>query len=227
MKRYLQCILIGVPIWYVVGILIIFAPEFTAALNLPPDIQAAAQKHDGDIIMICYIGLAVGDLGSGVMSQVLKSRRRAVYIFMSFTFAMTLFYLNMNRLGITPNLTHLYILSFLLGFGTGYWAVFVTNAAEQFGTNIRSTVTTTVPNFVRGSLELVLIVYGALRGAKIAPGQYEGLGMIDSALLVGIVVFLIAFVSLYFLPEGYGKDLDYIEEEELASEPTQPAGAEQ
>lgn len=199
--KYLHSILIGIPIWYIVGLLVFFLPEFVQALDLPARVQE--NVNVGQAISLCYIGLAIGDISSGLLSQVLKSRKRAVATFMVLTVAFGGYYL----LGGMTSLTQVYVTCFLLGFGTGYWAVFVTVASEQFGTNIRATVTTTVPNFVRGSLSLVILLFTFLREEN-----GLGLGMVNSALIVGGIVFAAAFTSLYLMPETYGKDLNYLEE---------------
>jgi MFS family permease len=141
-KRYLAIIVVGVPIWYVVGILITFSPEFGRAMRMP------AIPHAGTAVMFCYAGLAVGDLTSGWLSQWMGSRKRVLAIFLAMTAACVAIYF----LPWTKPLGAFYGLCAALGFAAGYWAVFVTVAAEQFGTNLRATATTTVPNFVRGAV---------------------------------------------------------------------------
>jgi MFS transporter, putative metabolite:H+ symporter len=194
---YLSSVAIGVPIWYVIGILITFSPEFTSASGSTEVVVA------GQGVMWAYVGLAAGDLVSGLVSHWLRSRRRAILLFLLMTSACVAWYL------FTPNKTATltYVMCGALGFCVGYWAVFVTTAAEQFGTNLRATVATTVPNVVRGSLVPAVLLFRALRH------QYEGdvFGLQTSALIVGAAVMALAFLGWYYLSETYGKDLDYVE----------------
>jgi MFS family permease len=190
--KYLCCILLGVPAWYVIGILATFAPEFGRALAMP------VLPTGSSAVMCLYAGCALGGLASGGASQVLRSRLKAAFAFVAATAALTAVYLNMSGAALAP----FYGVCFALGFGTGYWAVFVTIASEQFGTNIRATVTTTVPNFVRGSLVAVSWAFSALK-----PGR----GILGAAGIVGAACFGLAFLSLTGLKETFGKDLDYLE----------------
>ncbi len=192
--RYIQCILIGLPTWYVVGILVTLSPEFGHAFGMDTPPATAAQA-----VMWCYIGLALGDLLSGTISQVWKSRRKTMALFHLISLSTVLYYLFSGNI----SLQAIYFKCFLLGIGVGYWAVFVTIAAEQFGTNIRATAATTVPNFVRGALALIFFIFTTLKTTA---------GIINSALLVGVVCILTALVAVYFLPETYNKELDYFEE---------------
>ncbi len=190
--RYLKCILIGVPLWFVVGILVTFSPEFGKVFGITEDVSA------GRAIMFCYLGLTLGDLGSGFLSQVLKSRRKVVILFLILMSTGVLYYL---YAGIS-SVAHLYAVCLYLGIAAGYWAVFVTIAAEQFGTNLRATVATTVPNIVRGSVVVLTLSFKAL---------HPSLGFVTAATLVGVVSFVLAFVSAFGLQETFGKDLDYLE----------------
>ena len=190
--KYLCCILLGVPVWYVIGILATFAPEFGRALQMP------AIPTGSTAVMCLYAGCSLGGLASGGISQYLRSRRKAAFMFVSATAALTVAYLNLTGLALAP----FYTLCFGLGFATGYWAVFVTIASEQFGTNIRATVPTTVPNFVRGSLVAVSWAFAALK-----PGR----GILGAAGIVGAACFGLAFLSMTGLRETFGKDLDYLE----------------
>jgi MFS family permease len=192
LRRYLCCILIGVPIWYVIGILATFAPEFGRALAMP--VLPAASTA----VMCLYAGCSAGGLGSGWLSQILRSRRAAVLVFASATAVLTAVYLNFRGGALIP----FYALCFGLGFGTGYWAVFATIASEQFGTNLRATAATTIPNFVRGSLVAVSWAFAALKPAR---------GVLGAAGIVGVACFAAAFVSLLGLRETFGRDLDYLE----------------
>jgi putative MFS transporter len=191
-KKYLAVILIGVPIWYVIGILITFSPEIGLALGMTEAPSA------GRAVMFAYLGLAGGDFASGFYSQFIGSRRRVVLLFQLLTTACVAVYFFVAPF----SLTGFYALCVALGFSVGYWAVFVTVASEQFGTNIRATATTTVPNVVRGSVVLLTSSVGWLR---------PQVGVVYSALIVGVVALAISFVALWGLEETFGKDLDYIE----------------
>ncbi|MGZ3724415.1 MAG: MFS transporter [Pseudobdellovibrio sp.] len=193
--KYVRCILIGVPVWYVVGILITFSPELAKALNVNEAISA------GRAIMFCYAGLAVGDLVSGLISQYLKSRVRSIWIFMSLTLLMTLVYFNIHQISAAV----FYLICAGLGFGAGYWAVFATTAAEQFGTNLRATVTTSVPNFVRGSVVLLTLLFQYFKGLFNSD-------LVISASLVGALVFAVAFFSLYRMQDSFKQDLNFHED---------------
>jgi MFS family permease len=190
--KYLQCIVIGLPIWYCIGILVTFSPEFGKAFGFPTPVSA------GKAVMYAYIGLVLGDLASGLVSQYWKSRRKVVALFITITGAFILIYLFS---GISSAET-LYTVCVPLGFGVGYWSVFVTSAAEQFGTNMRATVTTTVPNFVRGAVVPITSLFQYLK----AP-----MGIVNSALVVGMICLLAAYLAVWGLKETFGKDLDFVE----------------
>jgi MFS transporter, putative metabolite:H+ symporter len=190
--RYICCILIGLPLWFVIGILVTFSPEFGKALKMV-DIPKA-----GTAIMCSYIGLSLGGLASGCLSQLFKNRKGITAIFMGLNAVFILFYLYFP----SPSSGIFYMTCLALGFASGYWALFVTIAAEQFGTNIRSTVATTVPNFVRGSVVPLTLSFQALK---------DQFGIIDGTIIVAVVCVVIAFVALLGLEETYGKSLDYVE----------------
>lgn len=191
-KKYLNCILIGIPLWFVVGVLVTFSPEFGKELNATEPLSA------GTGIMWCYIGIAIGDVVAGFMAQMLRSRKKVMLTFLILTGISIVVYLNAE--GMTSR--QFIWLALFLGFSSGYWATFVTIASEQFGTNLRATVTTTVPNFVRGSLVLATLSFTALKGS---------MGIINSALTVGFISLAIAIIALYQLKETFNKDLDYVE----------------
>ena len=190
--KYISCVLIGIPIWYVIGLLITFSPELGAALGMPVAPSA------GRAIMYAYIGLAAGDFISGFLSQYLGTRKKVVFAFILITAAAIATYVLTSGL----SLVAFYALCVALGFGSGYWAVFVTIASEQFGTNIRATVTTTAPNFVRGSVPLLIFLFQGWRGS---------LGVIGSASAVGAITIVVALIGLWNLEETHGKDLDFVE----------------
>jgi len=194
--KYLHCIVIGIPIWYVVGLLVMNSSDNFAPLLGIKDI------NNGTAVMYTYIGLSFGDLISGLLSQLLKSRKKVVAIYLVFTLILVtsfLFFMD----GISADIY--YLVCFLLGTATGYWALFVSIAAEQFGTNIRSTTANTIPNFVRGSVNLIMISFGLLMGLN--------LGDAWSAYIVGLVFILLALYSLSQLKETFGKDLNYFEKD--------------
>jgi putative MFS transporter len=196
--RYLRCIVIGIPIWFVIGILIFQSKEFAESLGLPAIVPAYT-------IMAAYAGLTAGDMLSGIVSQSLGSRKKAVLAFLLLSAAGIIYYLNLQK--VSPG--HFYFLCFLLGCGTGYWAMFMMIAAEQFGTNIRATVTTTVPNFVRGSVAPVTWLFQFFRDLVFV--DIKGAN-VPAALVVGTVVMGLAFWALYQMEETYGKDLNFLEE---------------
>ncbi|MCI4407127.1 MAG: MFS transporter [Sulfuricurvum sp.] len=191
-NKYIKAIVIGMPLWYVVGILVMFSPEFAKALAIEGEVKA------GQALMYTYIGLSIGDLASGYLSQMMRSRKRAYTIFMALSVASVLYYFTLSG----ASAQSFYIAVFMLGVFCGYWALFITMAAEQFGTNIRATVATTVPNFVRGSVVPITSGFMVLK---------ESMGVLGSAATVGAVVFTIALVALYFTRETFYEDLDYIE----------------
>ncbi len=191
--KYLNSILIGVPTWFVVGILITFSPEFAKVLKVNAPVAA------GNAVMFCYLGLVFGDLASGLLSQYLRSRKKVVLAFL----LLTVICIGAYFLQTGSSVTLFYAVCTLLGFASGYWAIFVTIAAEQFGTNLRATVATTVPNFVRGMVVPITLLF------QFARNQF---GLLPGAILVGALCMAVALGSLYLLEETFGKDLDYLEE---------------
>ena len=190
--RYLRCILIGLPTWYTVGILINLSPEWAPKLGVTGPVAA------GTAVAFTYTGITLGSFASGFLSQAWGSRRKVVGLFILATLAGIVFFLTVH--GLSPAMY--YLLALYLGVATGYWAVFVTIGAEQFGTNLRSTVATTVPNFVRGAVPLITGSFVALQAS---------MGFHGSAAVVGAVCFLLALGSLVGLRETHGLDLDFTE----------------
>lgn len=191
--RYAKCILIGIPIWFVIGILVTFSREICA------DLGATGPVSPGVAIMFAYGGLVIGDISSGIVSQLLKSRRRAVGAFLGGT-AMSVVVFLLSR-GQSP--AYYYGLCLIMGTAVGYWAMFVTIAAEQFGTNLRATVTTTVPNFVRGAVVLITSSFLFLS---------KDLGRVSAAAIVGAVCCTVAGLALWRMEESFHRDLDFVEE---------------
>lgn len=194
--KYILCIVMGLPVWYVVGILISLSESYfeNKLFTLTGDVST------GSAVMFCYIGLSVGDLFSGVFSQIFKSRLKVVLGYLIFSIGVVLLYL-FGMDGKSPSF--FYFVCVLLGIGTGYWALFVTIAAEQFGTNIRSTATSTVPNFVRGAVIPISNSFKYLVPA---------VGLISGSLIVGGICIALAILSTLLLKESFSKDLNYMEE---------------
>jgi MFS family permease len=196
-KRYIGVVLVGVPIWYAIGILVFFGNAIGRALGMDPTPDPAWA------VFFCYSGLAIGDFASGVMSQLARSRKRALLGFCLLNAGALVYYFTIAPISTTM----FYVGCFFIGIANGYWAVFVTVAAEQFGTNLRATAATTAPNFVRGALVPVSLLYIALRDAF----GGEGTGEPRAAIIVGTLVIATSIVSLLAIEETYGKDLDFVE----------------
>jgi MFS family permease len=194
-KRFLSCIFIGLPIWFVIGILVSFSPEFAVAMGINGKINA------GDAVMFSYLGLAVGDLSSGLLSQWLQSRRKVVLMYILITLLFIIYYL----FNPSDSSVVFYGVCFGLGVGTGYWALFVTIAAEQFGTNLRSSVATSVPNFIRGTVVPLVYIFGLLR---------PSMGIVWGAFTVGVGTIAIALFALKYLAETFARDLNFLENDD-------------
>jgi MFS family permease len=190
-RRYIACILLGAPIYFITGILLTFSPEITKGLGVEGVIA-------GKAILYGSIGLAIGDLLAGLLSQVLQSRKKAVATCIILAAGFATVYL--TRTDVSPEF--IYKLCFLAGTAAGYWAVLITMAAEQFGTNIRGTVATSIPNFVRGTAVISVGSFSLLK---------PSLGVAQAAGLVGAIVFSLALISLYSLKETFSTDLDFTE----------------
>ncbi|MHA8051442.1 MFS transporter [Aquirufa sp. ROCK-SH2] len=191
--RYLYCILMGLPIWYVIGILVFSSPEITKTIGIDGTITG------GDAIMYCYLGLSIGDFASGYLSQFWKSRKKVIVTFILVAVVLMVVYLFALQ---NISLFQGKLLISLLGFFGGYWAVFVTSSSEQFGTNLRATVTTTVPNFVRGALIPISLLFKYL---------IPSLGLLNAAFVVGVICFALALWSISQLKESFGKSLNFTE----------------
>jgi hypothetical protein len=192
-KKYALSILLGLPTWYVIGILVAFSNRFAKNFGITDEI------NPGKATMYAYIAISVGDVFAGLVSQLLKSRKKTLYIFYGITTIMVaLFFMQTEK----STAAHLYWIAAGLGFATGFWAIFVTMGAEQFGTNLRATAATTIPNMVRGSLPLMLILFNALQ-------NYFTYNL--SGLLTGILIMAITVVSAANVEETFHKELNYIE----------------
>jgi len=191
--RYLYCLLIGLPIWFVVGIFVTQAPEFGKALGATEVLSA------GKGIVFTYIGISLGDLFAGLLAQIARSRKLAVFIFQVGIILSSIWYLSST--GITPG--KFQWLAFFMGLSVGYWATFVTISSEQFGTNLRATVTTTAPNFVRGALIPSTFLF------EFFVHRY---GIITAGYIMILLLSAIAIFALTQLKESFNKDLNYFEE---------------
>lgn len=191
--KYVGVILVGAPLWAVVGLFITFTPEFARDFGMTTIPEA------GKAVLFCYIGLVIGDILSGILSQLLRSRKKAVAVFLGLTFLSSCLYV----WGPHERVESYYGLCFILGIGAGYWAMFVQMGAEQFGTNIRATAATSIPNMVRGSVIVSTSLFQILKPM---------LGVTGAGLAVVWGMLLIAAFALLTLKETFMTDLDYTEE---------------
>jgi MFS family permease len=194
-RKYILAILIGLPTWYVIGILVNLSNRFAGEL------YGLKTLDSGRAVMFAYAGISLGDIAIGLVSQWFKSRKKALFLFYGLTILGVLFYFSpLNRSNAS-----MYAVCGFLGFATGFWAIFVTMGAEQFGTNIRATAATTIPNMVRGALVLInLLFINLLQGSL-------GWSFLSSGIVTGVIVISIALVAAYFTEETFHKDLDYLE----------------
>jgi MFS family permease len=193
LRRYATVVLVGVPIWYVIGLLISRADKFGKAMGM------ATAPDPAYAVLFAYGALVLGDFSCGAVSQIVKSRRAALFAYLVLTGIGVVCYFTLAA----RSLATFYAVCALLGLGAGYWAVFVTVASEQFGTNLRATATTTAPNFVRGSLSLLMLIFD---------GTEKSIGPVQSGALIGAGTLLIAMLALAALRETHGRDLDFLEE---------------
>lgn len=200
--KYVKGILIGGPIWLVIGILITFGPEYAQHLGIGIDPATGKTIITGaNTIMYHYAGAATGALLCGILSQYLKSRKQALLYFLIADAVCVFIYVSLKGISVPM----FYAFAALFGIANGYWSVFMTLASEHFGTNIRATVTTTTPNFVRGAVVPMTSLFLWVKG-------YSG-NLITAALTVAVIVLSLAFIALWRTEETYGKELDYLEEE--------------
>lgn len=194
-SKYFKAILIGLPTWFVIGVLVNYSNKFATGLYGDNLIDS------GRSVMFAYIGIAIGDLVIGYVSQYFKSRKKALLVFYTLnTIAMILFFSTLNS-----NDSSMYAICGLLGFSTGYWAIFNTMAAEQFGTNLRATAATTIPNMVRGALPLINFLFLDILQKQL------GWTIIQSGILTGSIVMTVTLIAFVYTEETYHKDLDYLE----------------
>jgi MFS family permease len=193
--KYITAILIGLPTWFVIGVLINYSNKFASSL------YGINLIDSGRSIMLAYIGIASGDLLIGYVSQYFKSRKKALMLFYILNIiGMILFFSPFNN-----NDSRMYLICAFLGFSTGYWAIFNQMAAEQFGTNLRATAATTIPNMVRGALPLINFLFLDILQKKL------GWDILQSGMFTGAIVMVITLIAYFFTEETYHKDLDYME----------------
>jgi len=192
LRKYVLAIVMGIPLWFVVGILITFSPEFGRHAGLVEPIVA------GKAVMLAFAGQSVGDIVSGLLSQRLQSRKKAIRVFILLSFAMMVVYL----LAPIRETGQFYFICACLGFCNGYWTLFIVLAAELFGTNLRATVATSVPNFVRGATVPLTWLFVSLK---------PSLGLTYGPLLIGAVIVFCSLLALHYLEETFSKDMDYLE----------------
>jgi|688.fasta_scaffold29666_7 MFS family permease len=198
-KKYMLAILIGLPTWYVIGVLVNLSNRFASELYGDKTLDS------GRAIMFAYAGISLGDIAIGLVSQQLKSRKKALYLFYALTIIGILFFYS----PFNNSNTTMYAICGYLGFATGFWAIFVTMGAEQFGTNIRATAATTIPNMVRGALVLINLMFVDLFQKS------WNWDLLQSGMVTGAIIISITLVAAYFTEETFHKDLNYLEVEEM------------
>jgi MFS transporter, putative metabolite:H+ symporter len=195
LRKYILAILIGLPTWYVIGVLVNLSNRFAT------EIYGVNAIISGKAIMFAYIGIALGDILIGLVSQYFKSRKKALYLFYALTIiTVFLFFSPWNNSD-----GRMYFICGLMGFSTGFWAIFVTMGAEQFGTNLRATAATTIPNMVRGALPLINMMFKELFQDN------WGWAFVKSGIVTGIIIIIITLLAAYFTEETFHKDLNYVE----------------
>lgn len=193
--RYLRGILIGLPVWYIIGVLITFSDEFAKQFGITGFDQPKA-------LMLQYTALAVGDMSAGFLSNYIKSRKKTLLIFYCITAIFILLFFLLKGGG---NAFNMYLICMGLGFGSGISVLYIMMSAEQFGTNLRATAAISIPNLVRGCLPLILLLFQYLRSQKMFADY------ITAAWVTGIIIMVIGFVSVLNVKESFGKNLDFIE----------------
>lgn len=191
--RYMRCILIGLPAWYIIGVLVTFSDQFGAQFGID-------NIDPGKAIMFQYLAIAFGDLSVGLLSQRLKSRKKALFIFYGITIFFTTFYFLQQG----GSATTFYLICAGLGYGTGFTVVYITMSAEQFGTNLRATAAISIPNMVRGALPLIILLF------KFTRNLFDS--YVTGGWVTGIILMTIAMIAAWYTDETFGKDLNFIEE---------------
>jgi putative MFS transporter len=196
LKRYITAILIGLPTWFVIGVLVAFSSEFGKHFGIKEKIDP------GKAIMFAYAAISIGDILIGFVSQWMKSRKNALYLFYFITALFMVLFFSVQWNG---SAAKMYWICAGLGFGTGFWAIFVTMGAEQFGTNLRATAATTIPNMVRGMLTvLIMPLFKGLR-------SIDGVSYVDAGIYSAIIIMAITIVAALMTKETFNKDLNFVE----------------
>jgi putative MFS transporter len=190
--RYLRGALIGLPVWYVIGILMTFSDNFANEFGIDNIDPAKA-------VMYQYVGLVFGDLGAGIISNLIKSRKTTLFLFYGLICIFIAVYFLYHK-----NETSFYVTCFGLGFGSGLSVLYITMAAEQFGTNLRATAAISIPNMVRGFVPLIILLF---KGLRTVTGNFVAGGW-----MTGVIVMTIAFVAASFTRESFGKDMNFLEQ---------------
>jgi MFS family permease len=194
-KKYIKAILVGLPTWFVIGVMVNYSNKFASTL------YGINLIDSGRSIMLAYVGIATGDLLIGYISQYFKSRKKALLLFYSISIiGMVAFFSPYNNSD-----SRMYMICAFMGFSTGYWAIFNQMAAEQFGTNLRATAATTIPNMVRGALPLINFLFLDILQKQL------GWNIVQSGMLTGSIIMLVTLIAFYYTEETYHKDLDYLE----------------
>jgi MFS family permease len=194
-KKYIKAILVGLPTWFVIGVMVNYSNKFASTL------YGVNLIDSGRSIMLAYVGIATGDLLIGYISQYFKSRKKALLLFYSISIiGMVAFFSPYNNSD-----SRMYMICAFMGFSTGYWAIFNQMAAEQFGTNLRATAATTIPNMVRGALPLINFLFLDILQKQL------GWNIVQSGMLTGAIIMLVTLIAFYYTEETYHKDLDYLE----------------
>ncbi len=192
--RYIKCVLIGLPVWLVIGILVTFSDKFGEEFGVK-DIKP------GLAIMYLYLFVGLGDVVVGWLSERLRSRKKTLFIFYGITIVfLILFFMQNNS---SPRLFYLIIMG--LGFGIGFNVIYLTLGVEQFGTNLRASAAVSIPNMVRGSLPLLIMVFQYFR---VLFNSYT-----DGAIVTTILIFAISIIAALSIKESYGANLDFLEKD--------------
>ncbi|MFY7965885.1 MAG: MFS transporter [Chitinophagaceae bacterium] len=199
--RYLKSILIGLPVWYVIGVLISFSNEFATRFGIKDFDQPKA-------LMLQYVGLAFGDMLAGILSNIIKSRKKTLLIYYCLLSIFITLFFTLKGGG---NAFNMYIICILLGFGSGISVLYITMSAENFGTNLRATAAISIPNLVRVFLIPISLLFKFLR-SDVFFSPTDNTGYITAAWIVGIVVMVTGFIAAIKTKETFGKELDFVEE---------------